>query len=592
MKSFRRTFQGLGMIASFRDEIMPYRGRLIRVGLGSLLLTAINLAKPWPLKWILDEALIPGSSPSYSPAFVLWTGAGAAAAIVGSAVLIEYWRALRMAEVGHGVTRNLRFRIFAHVTGLSSRFHSSHKTGDLLMRLMGDVPILRTMLVDSPVELATRLLLVVGTLGMLFFMAPGLTLIVCGVLPLLFLVTRWMSNKLTIAVRKQRRKEGALADFLHEALAANEVIRALGRGDHIVHSFARDNRRSTRAGLKATRLAARLSASVEGLLGLGVAVALFAGGNAVLQGRMSPGELVAFLTYIRSLLKPVRSASRHAERIAKGTASGERLRVILDEAPTVTSLPGAPAAPTHPTRLSFHGVHFAYEPGGKEALAGVTTSFRRGELVALAGASGAGKSTLARLAVRLDDPESGEVRIDGLDLTQLVLSSVRERIGLTLQEPVLFGETIRSNLLLGNPGATEEELRAALLASGADQFVEALPAGLDTLLGASGSGLSGGQRRRLSLARTLLRDAPILIIDEPFAGLDAESAQRVSDCLHILSKDRIVIVIAHDFLHLERFDRVVLLDQGRVIGDGKHTELAGDSAVYRRVVRAGAGGAA
>ena len=592
MRALGRTFQGLRMFASFRDELTPHRGRLIQVALGSLLLTAINLAKPWPLKWIIDEALIPKGEPSRSPESVLWMGAGAAALIVGLAALLEYWSALRLAEVGHGVTRNLRLRIFAHVTRLSSSFHSAHKTGDLLMRLMGDVPVLRAMLVESPVELATRLLLVIGTIGMLLFYSVSLTLIVCGVLPVLFLVTSWSSRRLTITIRKQRRKEGALADFLHESMAANEVIRTLGRGDHIVHGFARDNRRSARAGLKATRLAARMSASVESLLGIAMAVALFAGGHAVLRGSLSAGELVAFLSYIRSLLKPVRSASRHAERIAKGTASGERVLAILDTEPAVVSLPNAPHAPEHPTELSFHDVRFAYEPGGTEALAGIGLSFRRGQLVALAGASGAGKSTLARLAVRLDDPLAGEVRLDGLALRELDLNSVRERVGLTLQEPVLFGETIRSNLLLGKPTASDAELAAALAASGAAKFVDALPDGIDTLLGASGTGLSGGQRRRLSLARTLLRNAPILIIDEPFAGLDAESARRVSDCLQGLATDRIVIIIAHDFLHLERFYLVVLLDRGKVVGDGRHSDLWSGSAVYRRVVRAVAGGAA
>ena len=592
MSRLTRTFEGLGMMRSFRAELAPFRGRLVLVGLGSLALTALQLAKPLPLVWILDEALIPSGERRYEPGFVLWTGALAAVLVALLGALVQYWRALRLAEVGHAVTRSLRLGIFAHVTGLSSRFHARHKTGDLLVRLMGDVPILRSMLVDSPVELASRGLLILGTLVFLLVLAPGLTLVVCGVLPLLFLVTRWLSRQLTIAVRKQRRKEGQLADFMHEALAANEVIRSLGRGDHVVRGFARDNRRSARAGLKATRIAARISASVEGVLGVGVAVALLAGGSAVLDGVMTAGQLVAFLSYVRSLLKPVRSASRHAERIAKGTACGQRIREVLDEAAAVTSRPNAPPAPAQPSTLTFEGVAFRYEPDAPPALAGVSLEVRRGELLALAGASGAGKSTLARLAVRLDDPDEGRVLLDGQALDGLELGSVRERFGLTLQEPVLFGESVRSNLLLGWPEATDEELWAALAASGAADFVADLGEGLDTLLGAAGAGLSGGQRRRLSLARTLLRDAPILIIDEPFAGLDAEGAERVAATLRELATDRIVVVIAHDFLDLARYDRVVLLEHGRVVGEGAHADLCASSAVYRRVVRHHAGGAA
>lgn len=578
MKIRSRSFGSLHVGRRFRADLAPHLPRLLLVGLASLLLAGLDLLKPWPLKWIFDEALAPRGEPRLGFGVVVATGAVAAVAIALLHALVQYVRAVRLADVGHRVTRTLRHRIFSHLACLSPDFHARHKAGDLLVRLMGDVPMLRTMLVDSTVELGTRLVLILGTLTVLFALDPLLTLVLLGVLPLLFAVARWLSGRLAIAVRKQRRKEGDLADFLHEAIAASSVIQSLGRGDHVVRRFARGNRRTARASLKATRIAARISASVEGLLGLALAGALALGSLRVASGRLTAGELLVFISYVRGLLKPVRSASRHAEKIAKGTACGERVLQILETDPHVVSVAGAPPAPERPDSLRFEAVRFAYDERGN-ALDGIDVEFRRGELVALVGASGAGKSTLAMLAARLRDPDQGSVLLDGRPLRDLDLASVRDRIGLCLQETVLFGESVRENLLMGRPDASEEELWAALDASALASTVAALPDGLDGVLGAAGTGLSGGERRRLSLARTLLRDAPIVIVDEPFAGLDARAVATVAETLRALAADHIAIVIAHDPDDLDRFDRLVFLERGRIRGEGSRRAL--ESAIPR-----------
>ena len=584
MKSWSLGLESLRVGRRFRQDLAPHLPRILLVGLASLLLAGLDLLKPWPLQWIFDEALAPQGEPRHAFGTVVAAGAAAAVGIAVLHALVQYVRAVRLADVGHRVTRSLRHRIFSHLACLSPDFHARHKAGDLLVRLMGDVPMLRTMLVDSTVELGTRLVLIVGTLVVLFALDPFLTLVLCGLLPLLFLVARWLSGRLAIAVRKQRRKEGELADFLHEAIAASSVIQSLGRGEHVVRRFARDNRRSARAGLKATRIAARISASVEALLGCALAGALALGSLRVASGQLTPGELLVFLSYVRGLLKPVRSASRHAEKIAKGTACGERVLQVLEADPHVTSAPGAPPAPAQPASLRFEGVDFGYDERGL-ALDGLDVEFRRGELVALVGPSGAGKSTLAMLAARLRDPARGAVRMDGIPLRDLALDSVRDRIGLCLQETVLFGESVRENLLLGRPEATEEELWAALEAAGLGGTIAALPDGLDAVLGAAGAGLSGGERRRLSLARTLLRAAPIVIVDEPFAGLDGEAVARVAETLRAVAADHVVIVIAHDPDDLDRFDRIVFLERGRVRGEGSRRELERAHPRFTEVMR-------
>ena len=584
MKALLHRFPALAVASRFRGELGAHRFKLAAIGAASLGVAGLELLRPWTIQWVFDGALIPTGEPPREPFFYIWTGAAAAALIALLRAGLQYRRSVSLAGVGHGVTRSLRYRLFDHLSRLSPTFHARHKSGDLLVRLMGDAPMLSGMLVESSVELVTRVLLVVGTLAVLLAVDPVLTLVLAAVLPLFALVVRWMSGHLTAAVHKQRKKEGHLADFLHEAVAGVQAIQALGRVDHVVHRFARGNRRSARAGLKATRLAARLSAFVESGLGLAVASALLLGSLRVAQGHLTAGELLVFLSYVRSLLKPVRAASKHAERIAKGTACGQRILTVLDEGVAVRAEAHLPPAPPRPRSLRYEDVHFAYGADAP-ALAGFDGEVRAGELTALVGRSGAGKSTAVALAVRLHDPDSGRVLLDGTPVRELELGSLRERFGVCLQETTLFGESVRENLLLGRPEAGDGELWEALAGAALAERIDALPDGLDTRLGSAGAGLSGGERRRLSLARSLLRRSPILIADEPFAGLDAESAAGVRRTLRAYARDAVVLVISHDAARLDGFDRILFVDRGRVVDAGTHGELLERCELYREVLR-------
>lgn len=569
----------------FAVDLAPHRVSFAMIALLSLLAIGGELLRPWPIQWIFDNALVRVGAQEHDPWFVLWIGLAAALAITLSRAALDYAAALITQRVGQAVTRNLRARVFARLTELSPRYHAQHKTGDLLVRLMGDVPMVRSMLVDSAVALATRAVLVVGTLCVMFWMDWLLTAAMLVVLPVFLLVVGALSRQMTEIARKQRKKEGRLADYLHEAIAATPVIQSLGRASHVLARFSKSNRAQARAELKAARVSARMSASVESLFGVATAIALGLGSWRVLSGHLSPGELLAFLSYVRSLLKPARTTGKHSDRVGRGVACAERLLSILNAKIDVQSPPNAIVAPLTPRQLSLEQVRFRYVPAGY-ALCDVTAHFEIGKLYCVFGKSGSGKSTIAALALRLFDPDEGRVAIDGIDLRQLDLGTLRDRCGLCMQDAVLFGDTIRENLLLGRPDATDDELWAALRAAAADPFVQALPLGLDTELGSAGSGLSGGERRRIALARTLLRDAPLLIVDEPFAGLDALAAMRVRTTLAELARTRIVVVIAHDLDHLEAFDEVVFLAEGRVIDSGTHAELSARNAAYRRATRA------
>ncbi len=599
-KLLERWFQGLATSRRFLPQLREERAGLLWVGLCSLFLVAFDVLRPIPFQLIIDNGLnwpragaegadVPRLiGAGYTSEQIIWFGAAAVLAAALFSALFQYMREIGLARIQAQVTRQIRFRMFSHLTQLSPLFHARHKSGDLLVRLMGDVPMVTSMMVESTIEVGTRVLVALCTLGVMAYYDLVLTAWMLVAIPFLALAMTWTSGQIKTATRKARRKEGDMADYLHEAISATETIQSLGGSAHVVRSFAKSNRRSMRAGLKSAKLSARLSASVETILGLTTAGVIALGSFRVAQGHLELGELVAFISYVRNLLKPVRTFSKQTQRISKGAACAERLVDVLDQQPDVTNAPDAVEAPPAPRELAYDHVIFSYK-GGVRALDGFDARFERGQLTALVGRNGAGKSTAAALALRLFDPSQGRVTLDGYPLTVFDVASLRSRVGLCLQTTFLFGDTIRENLLIGKPAASEDELWAALKLAGADEVVRALEGGLDNKLGSSGTGLSGGQKHRISLARTLLRKPSVLIVDEPFAGLDRDGARKVAQTLQELARDRIVIVIAHDILALEVYDRIVFMDAGRVVAQGRHEELVAREPLYREVVRASTG---
>ena len=582
--AWERLRQSMALYLRFAELLREHRFAMGLVLSLVLATVALELLKPWPIQWIIDSALIGEPTGGLTRGDIILRGALMAAALVALDVVLDYWAAIKTAEIGQSVVRRLRGDLFAHMLRLSPKFHARHKTGDLLVRIMGDVPLVRTVLVDSSVAMASRVLLVLGTVIAMAWVDWRTTLVVLAVVPAFMLVLRIFSKRLTIQSRKQREKEGELADSVHESLSATPTLQALGTEEEVGHMFARQNRRSARAELKSARLSARMGGSMELLFGVCTAAALWVGSTRVAEGALSTGELLVFVAYVRSLLKPVRATSKHSERWSKGIACAERLSSILDEPIAIVSGAESIQPAARPQTLQFVDVRFAYE-GQVEALRGFSATFQRGQLAGLFGRSGSGKSTVAALTARLYDPDAGEVLLDGIDLRKHDLPALRASSALALQENVLFGMSLRDNLVLGKADATDDELHAALRAAGAAEFVARLPHGLDTELGSSGTGLSGGERRRICLARTLLRPAPVLVVDEPFAGLDAVAVEIVMRTLRERSQESIVIVIAHDLDRLDRFDTIVYIEQGVVRDAGRHHELQARCTSYRESIR-------
>lgn len=576
----------------FWVDVRPHRWAMASSAALLLAGTAMELLKPWPLKWIFDHALVPRGHQRFDPAFVIWTGGAAVLAIALTGSVLQYAQSLLVARTGQQVTRGLRARLFGHLTRLGPRFHGEYKQGDLLVRVMGDAPMVSSVLTESSMELFARGLMIAGSAVTLLWMDPWLALIMACAAPPISWLAALFSQRLREAVDQNRRKEGYLADYVSESLGATSLLQSMGREQDAADKAWDIARKSARTGLKAARISARMSLSIELLLSTGLAVALVVGSYRVLEGSsdpagggLAPGELLVFVSYVRGLLKPIRSASKHSDRMAKGLACAARVQEVLGAEPEVQNHPDARPAPARVECVRYESVDYDY-PDGSRGLRGFEAEFRRGELVAIAGRSGAGKSTAAALAVRLMDPQRGRVTFDGHDLRELELRSLRARVALCAQDSLLFGATLRENLLLGKPEATDDELWQSLERSGAAGVVRALPLGLDEELGSGGSGLSGGERRRIALARALLRDASILILDEPFAGLDRESMERVCETLRSVVRERIVLVIAHDLGDLDLFDRVVLVEGGAVAEEGRHDALCRRSETYRNVVRA------
>ncbi len=588
MKKLVNDNSSWGVARRFSGDVAPfYRAILVAVSL-QLVGVALELAQPWAMQQIFDRALI-GRSPD--AAMVVYIGSGCLAGAILLRIAINYVATLKIVGTGHALTRALRLRLFRHMVELPPNFHHRQKSGDLLMRLMGDAPMVSTMLVEASANIVTRSIQVVGTIALMLWVDLRLTLTLAIFLPIIFVVARFLAGRLRIATRKQRRKEGDMADYMQESLGAAALIQSMGREGEAVRAFAKTNRRNARAGLKTARAAARLSSSVEGLLASALGITVLLGGLRVLQAGsgFSAGELLVFLSYVRGLMKPLRSATKHQARIAKGTACGERLLRVLDEDRPVRMTSGVSLPPVHPKTLSFNDVTYTY-PNTPRGVRGINFELKAGDFVALFGESGSGKSTLTSLALRLMDPDQGSILLDGIDVRELDLDRYREKFALSMQATVLLGASIAENLQLGDPEADEAALWRALEAAGAGQLVQSLSGGLDYRLGSAGSTLSGGQRKRLCLARAFLRGAPILIADEPFSGLDARTSMAVQESLRRhAAEGGIVLVVTHDVASLRSFDRVVFLKEGRVEGQGSDDELRHTAENYGRLVEASSG---
>ncbi len=581
-RTLHESLPGIGhLLAFFRPRLAPHRTLLAASAVAMAAEVVLATLEPWPLKYIFDRVFDARRAPvppdvtanlALDPTAAVALSALALILIAGGRALADYASTLGFARVANRVLSDVRAELYRHVQGLSLSFHHKAKGGDLLLRIMSDVTQLRDVAVTAVVPLAADALVLIGMILVMFWMHWKLALAALMVLPIFWLWTVRLTGRIRQAARDQRHKESTMAADAAEAIGAIRVIQSLSLEDRFAAGFLRRNRENQGEDLRTTRLTAALGRSVAFMVAASTALVLWYGSRLVLRQEITPGELLVFMAYLKNAFRPVRDLVKYTGRLVKATAAGERVIQLLGETPEVRDLPTAVSAPAFRGALEFDGVDFEYEPG-RRILSGISFRVEPGQQVAVVGPSGIGKSTLASLILRLYDPTRGSVRIDGRDVREYRLASLRRQIAVVLQESVLFSGTIAENIALGADSPTHDRIEGSARLANAHAFIEAMPMGYDTPVGERGATLSGGQRQRIAIARAAIREAPILILDEPVTGLDEENERTVVDALGRLSRGRTTIWITHDLRQAARADRILYFEGGRILEQGTHDEL-------------------
>jgi ATP-binding cassette, subfamily B, bacterial len=565
-------------------------GLLAAAGVG-----AASLLEPWPLKIILDNVLRSRHSHGWLSRLVVEVAGTDKIAILKLAIVAviviaavdavsSYAQKYLTTSVGQWVTHDLRRTLYSHIQRLSLAYHDRKRTGDLISRVTSDIAAIQSFITSGLLDSLINCITLVGIVAVMFCMNWKFTLIALSVAPPLFFVVYSYTRRIKKASREVRKKEGEIVSIVQEVFSSMRVVKAFAREDYEQRRLEEESLESVEIALRARTLKAKLAPIVELIVAGGTCLVLWFGSRMVMDGALSVGSLIVFIMYLGKMYKPMQALSKMTDVYSKAAVGYERIQEILATDGQLKDVQGARRVQHFKGLIEFKHVYFSYEPG-IPVLKDINLRIEPGQVGALVGPTGAGKTSIISLIARFYDPESGVVKIDGADVRSYRQKSLRGQISFVLQDTLLFHIPVWQNIAYGKPEATRAEiLRAAELAN-AHGFIEKLPEGYNTMVGERGMTLSGGERQRIAIARALIRDTPILILDEPSSELDAASEKLVFEALDRLMEGKTSIVIAHRLSTIRRADVIFVVQEGQIVERGKHEDLLGSSGLYAELYR-------
>jgi subfamily B ATP-binding cassette protein MsbA len=577
---------------SIRNLLSPHWKALV-AGLFAVTGEGIaDLLQPWPLKIVFDNVLQAKAAHGHGwldPLILSLTGGDRLAtlkfaalaalliAVVGA--LCSYADKSLTTSVGQWVMHDLRRSLYSHIQRSSLAYHDHKQTGDLISRVTSDIDAIQSFIASGLLGALVDCLTLFGMVAVMFYLNPRFTLIALSVAPVLFAVVYSYTRRIKKAAREVRKKEGQIVSTIQEVLTSIRVVKAFTREEYEQHRLEEESLESVEIALRARGLKAKLSPLVEIIVAIGTSMVLWFGAHMVLDGTLSSGDLIVFIFYLGKMYKPMQDLSKMTDSYSKAAVGYERIREVLEADNVVRDQPGARPAPPFRGTIEYENVSFGYD-AKSPILRNVSFRIEAGQTLALVGPTGAGKTTLVSMLPRFYELTSGVVRIDGRDVKGFTQQSLRQQISFVLQETVLFQGPIWSNIAYGKPDASRNEIIHAAELANAQEFIEKMPEGYNTVVGERGATLSGGQRQRIAIARAVIRNSPILILDEPSTGLDAASEQLVFEALDKLMEGKTSIVIAHRLATIRRADLILVVKDGEIVERGTHEELLRAGKLY------------